>query len=415
MGRVNCIVTWLVLFAMSAASADECVIVLHGLARTSASMATMTEAINEAGFTAINVDYPSREYPIEALAPMAIGRGLVLCESAGAIEKIHFVTHSLGGILVRNYLSNHEIPRLGRVVMLGPPNQGSAAVDELGDVPGVDWINGPAGRQLGKGEESVPLQLGPAEFELGVIAGNRTIDPIVSAVLDDPDDGRVSVEDTKLEGMDDFIIVEHSHAFMMRLELPIELTIRFLKTGSFIEMTQGERIRMVTSLGDIELELYPDRSPVTVKNFLRLVNGAYLEGGTFYRTVSPENDNGNPVISVIQGGIGDAESPFPPIDHETTADTGLPHLDGSISMARVAVGTATTEFFICIGDQPALDFGGTRNDDGQGFAVFGRVVEGMDVVRAIHESPADAPTEFEYFQGQLLEPPVVISEVRRTR
>ena len=378
-------------------------------------MATMTEAINEAGFTAINVDYPSREYPIEALAPMAIGRGLVLCESAGAIEKIHFVTHSLGGILVRNYLSNHEIPRLGRVVMLGPPNQGSAAVDELGDVPGVDWINGPAGRQLGKGEESVPLQLGPAEFELGVIAGNRTIDPIVSAVLDDPDDGRVSVEDTKLEGMDDFIIVEHSHAFMMRLELPIELTIRFLKTGSFIEMTQGERIRMVTSLGDIELELYPDRSPVTVKNFLRLVNGAYLEGGTFYRTVSPENDNGNPVISVIQGGIGDAESPFPPIDHETTADTGLPHLDGSISMARAAVGTATTEFFICIGDQPALDFGGTRNDDGQGFAVFGRVVEGMDVVRAIHESPADAPTEFEYFQGQLLEPPVVISEVRRTR
>ncbi len=398
---------------MSAASADECVIVLHGLARTSASMATMTEAINDAGFTAINVDYPSREYPIEALAPMAIGRGLVLCESAGAIEKIHFVTHSLGGILVRNYLSNHEIPRLGRVVMLGPPNQGSAAVDELGDVPGVDWINGPAGRQLGKGEESVPLQLGPADFELGIIAGNRTIDPIVSAVLDDPDDGRVSVEDTKLEGMDDFIIVEHSHAFMMRLELPIELTIRFLKTGSFIVMKQSERVRMVTSLGEIELELYPDKSPVTVKNFLRLVNGAYLEGGTFYRTVSPENDNGSPVISVIQGGIGDAESPFPPIDHETTADTGLPHLDGSISMARAAVGTATTEFFICIGDQPALDFGGARNDDGQGFAVFGKVVSGMDVVHAIHQAPADAPTEFEYFENQLINEPVEIISLKR--
>ncbi len=252
MGRVNCIITFSLLFAMSAANADECVIVLHVLARTSASMATMTEAINEAGFTAINVDYPSREYPIEALAPMAIGRGLVLCESAVAIEKIHFVTHSLGGILVRNYLSNHEIPRLGRVVMLGPPNQGSAAVDELGDMPGVDWINGPAGRQLGKGEESVPLQLGPAEFELGVIAGNRTIDPIVSAVLDDPDDGRVSVEDTKLEGMDDFIIVEHSHAFMMRLELPIELTIRFLKTGSFIEMTQGELLEQPVVIESIQ-------------------------------------------------------------------------------------------------------------------------------------------------------------------
>jgi len=135
--------------------------------------------------------------------------------------------------LIRKYLSDHDIPRLGRVVMLGPPNQGSAAVDKLGDVPGIDWVNGPAGRQLGKGADSVPLQLGPAEFELGIIAGNRSIDPITSAVLDDPDDGKVSVEDTKLEGMDDFIVVEHSHAFMMRLQNPIELTIRFLQTGSF--------------------------------------------------------------------------------------------------------------------------------------------------------------------------------------
>ena len=100
-------------------------------------------------------------------------------------------------------------------------------------MPGVDWVNGPAGRQLGKGTDSVPLALGPADFELGVIAGNRTIDPITSAVLDNPDDGKVSVEDTKLEGMDDFIIVEHSHAFMMSLEEPIKLTIRFLNSGKF--------------------------------------------------------------------------------------------------------------------------------------------------------------------------------------
>jgi peptidyl-prolyl cis-trans isomerase A (cyclophilin A) len=172
---------------------------------------------------------------------------------------------------------------------------------------------------------------------------------------------------------------------------------------------------MVTSLGEIELELYPEKAPVTVENFLRLVDRGHLEGGTFYRVVSPENDNGSPVISVIQGGIGDAESPFPPIAHETTAVTGLPHLDGSISMARAEVGTTTTEFFICIGDQPALDFGATRNDDGQGFAVFGQVVSGMGVVRAIHESPANAPTEFEYFQGQLLEEPVVISEIRQSQ
>ena len=181
------------------------------------------------------------------------------------------------------------------------------------------------------------------------------------------------------------------------------------------EAPQGVRVTMATSLGKIELELYPDKAPITVENFIRLVDGGHLDGGTFYRVVSPENDNGSPVISVIQGGIGDAESPFPPIAHETTAVTGMPHLDGSISMARTGVGTATTEIFICIGDQPALDFGGTRNADGQGFAVFGRVIKGMDVVRAIHNSPADAPTDDEYVKGQSLEDSVIISEIRRSQ
>jgi len=123
--------------------------------------------------------------------------------------------------------------------MLGPPNQGSEAVEGLGGVPGFDWLNGPAGRQLGKGDNSVPLQLGPADFELGIIAGNRTIDPITSSVLENPDDGRVSVEDTRLDGMDDFVVVEHSHAFMMRMREPIELTIRFLKTGTFADPVQA--------------------------------------------------------------------------------------------------------------------------------------------------------------------------------
>jgi len=221
------------LFASSTAVAAECVILLHGMVRSSASMETMAEAIDEAGFTAVNVDYPSRDHTIEVLAPMAVEEGLQRCKEAGATDKTHFVTHSLGSILVRKYLKDNNIVNLGRVVMLGPPNQGSQAVDELGDVPGFDWINGPAGKQLGKGPDSVPLQLGPANFELGIIAGNRTIDPITSAVLDDPDDGKVSVVDTRLEGMDDFIIVEHSHAFMMKMDRPIELTIQFLDSGSF--------------------------------------------------------------------------------------------------------------------------------------------------------------------------------------
>ena len=177
---------------------------------------------------------------------------------------------------------------------------------------------------------------------------------------------------------------------------------------------QTIHLTMQTSLGAIELELYPEKAPLTVANFVRLADGGHLDGGTFYRSVSPENDNGAPVISVIQGGIGDAESPFPPIAHETTLQTGLPHVDGSLSMARSEVGTASTEFFICIGAQPALDFAGTRNADGEGFAVFGQVVSGMEVVHAIHQAPADAATEFEYFQNQLINEPVVIESVKRS-
>jgi peptidyl-prolyl cis-trans isomerase A (cyclophilin A) len=173
-------------------------------------------------------------------------------------------------------------------------------------------------------------------------------------------------------------------------------------------------VEMTTSLGLVEMEIYADEAPITATNFLRLVDGSHMDGGSFYRTVSPENDNGSPVISVIQGGLGDAESPFPPIAHETTADTGLLHVDGAVSMARADVGTASTELFICLGDQPALDFGATRNPDEQGFAVFGRVVNGMDVVRAIHTQPADAPTESAYVAGQILEEPVTIISIRRS-
>ena len=217
----------------SAAFAGECVVLLHGLARSSMSMNKMQRELEKAGYVTANIDYPSRDYAVEALAEIAVPEGLATCRAQEGVTRIHFVTHSLGGILVRQYLSENDIGELGRVVMLGPPNQGSAAVDQLGDIPGFDWLNGPAGKQLGKGDASVPLRLGPANFELGVIAGNRTIDPITSAVLDDPDDGRVSVADTKLEGMADFVVVDHSHAFMMRMRRPIELTKAFLETGSF--------------------------------------------------------------------------------------------------------------------------------------------------------------------------------------
>jgi peptidyl-prolyl cis-trans isomerase A (cyclophilin A) len=174
------------------------------------------------------------------------------------------------------------------------------------------------------------------------------------------------------------------------------------------------RITMTTSQGNIEIDLYMNKAPVTAGNFLQLVDGEHLDGGSFYRVVTYENDNGNPKIEVIQGGLGDErESPFAPIDHETTEQTGILHKDGVISMARGDVGTASSEFFICLGDQPGLDYGDVRNPDEQGFATFGQVVSGMDVVRKINQSPADAPSESEYTRGQILTEPVEIISVRR--
>lgn len=174
------------------------------------------------------------------------------------------------------------------------------------------------------------------------------------------------------------------------------------------------RVTMATSQGDIEIDLYLDKAPITAGNFLRLVDGEHLDGGSFYRVVTYENDNGNPKIEVIQGGLdGERDSPFGPIDHETTEQTGILHKDGVISMARGDVGTASTEFFICIGDQPALDYGNSRNPDMQGFAAFGQVVSGLDVIRRINQSPADSPSDSDYTKGQILSEPVEIVSIRR--
>lgn len=212
-------------------STNDCVILLHGLARTSASMDKMEAALTDDGYLVVNDSYPSREYPIEELAPLAIDAGLEKCGDLGDQRKVHFVTHSLGGILVRYYFENNDLEQLGRVVMLAPPNQGSEASDDLRDVPGFDLLNGPAGAQLGKGEDSVPLQLGLPDFEFAVVAGDRSIDPITSAVLPNPDDGKVSVADTKLEGMSDYALVHVSHAYIMQNKQVIEMVRRFLRTG----------------------------------------------------------------------------------------------------------------------------------------------------------------------------------------
>ncbi len=155
-------------------------------------------------------------------------------------------------------------------------------------------------------------------------------------------------------------------------------------------LVNNPRVLLQTDLGNIILELYPQQAPVTVANFLRYVDEDRFEAACFYRVVRMDNQPNNEIkIEVIQGGLKDDDHPqsLPAIIHETTAQTGILHKDGTISMARNEPGTASSEFFICVNDQPELDFGGRRNPDGQGFAAFGRVIEGMDVVRKIQSQP----------------------------
>lgn len=179
----------------------------------------------------------------------------------------------------------------------------------------------------------------------------------------------------------------------------------------------GRRIPVVlsTERGDIRLELYPDRAPITVANFLRYVDEGRYAGATFYRVVRPDNETRKDApAELIVGGLG-ARSPavLPPIAHEPTGVTGLKHVAGAISMSRFAPGTATSDFFIVLADHPAFDQGGLRNPDGQGFAVFGQVVAGLETARAIQAESTDRPTDDAVVRGQLLDTPVKIQAVRR--
>ena len=177
--------------------------------------------------------------------------------------------------------------------------------------------------------------------------------------------------------------------------------------------TVTTNIAFKTSKGDIIIELYNQIAPITVDNFLRHLDGGYYDGSSFYRTVTHQNDNGSPMIEVIQGGLGDIDKPFPAISHESTNITKLKHEDGTISMSRGEVNSATSDFFICIGSQQGLDFGGERNNDGQGFAAFGKVIEGMDIVRDINGMPSNKKTDNEYVKGQMINNPIIIEKAVR--
>jgi len=212
--------------------AHEGVILLHGLSRSAASMEKMESRLTAAGFIVLNIDYPSRTAAIETLSEAAIG-GALQDARLEECTRVHFVTHSLGGILVRSYFKRHAHARPGRVVMLGPPNQGSEVVDILGSWWFFKKLNGPAGNELGTGNTSTPNTLGAVDFELGVIAGDRSINWINSMIIKGPDDGKVSVERTKVAGMQAHNVVHAAHPFLMNNDEAIEQTIRFLTTATF--------------------------------------------------------------------------------------------------------------------------------------------------------------------------------------
>ncbi len=212
---------------------NETVLLLHGLARSGRSMFLMERALSKEGYDVVRLEYPSTKYKVEKLTEKYLAPEIEKVRNKD-VARIHFVAHSLGNIMLRYYFSDHAIPdNMGCIVMLGPPNKGSEVVDKIGHMKPFDWVNGPAGQQLGTSSNSLPNQLPVPDAEIGVIAGTRSVNWILSTYIPGPDDGKVSPENAKIEGMKDFAVVPATHTFMMNKPEVIKMTINFLKHGRF--------------------------------------------------------------------------------------------------------------------------------------------------------------------------------------
>lgn len=209
----------------------ETVIVVHGLGRTPVSMAILTSRLENAGFKVVSIRYPSTSAPIDSLVAHLADEVERCCEADA--ERVHFVTHSMGGVLVRIYLAQRMEPHQGRVVMLAPPSQGTELIDAFSGNPLLEPLLGPAGAGMGTDSLSIPSRLVPVNFSLGIITGDRSINPINSRIIPGPDDGKVSVERARVDGADDFLVLSATHTFIMNRGDVAEEVVHFLRNGSF--------------------------------------------------------------------------------------------------------------------------------------------------------------------------------------